>query len=66
MRNERRTVEIKMTVVGDGALAVVDIDTLWEDRSSGERMHWLGRTGKTYVMVGGNWKMIAQSGVLLY
>jgi hypothetical protein len=66
IRNDRRVVEIKVTAEGDGALAIVDIDTLWKNRSTGEEMHWLGRTGKTYTRVGGEWKMISQSGVLLY
>ena len=66
IRNDRRIVSIKVTDEGDGGLAVVDIDTLWEDRATGERMHWLGRTGKIYARVGGEWKMVAQTGVLLY
>jgi ketosteroid isomerase-like protein len=66
VHNQRKTVEIKITAEGDGALAVVDVDTLWESRTTGERMHWNGRTGKTYTKVDGGWKMIAQSGVLIY
>ncbi len=27
-------------------------------------MRWLGRTAKTYTRVGGEWKMIAQTGPL--
>jgi ketosteroid isomerase-like protein len=66
VRNDRKTVKITVTDGEDGALAVVDIDTLWRNRTSGEQMHWLGRTGKTYVKVDGIWNMIAQSGVLIY
>jgi hypothetical protein len=66
VRNDRSVVEVKVTAEGDGALAVVDIDTLWKNRATGVEMHCLGRTGKTYTRVGGEWKMISQSGVLLY
>ena len=32
----------------DGALAVVDIDTLWRNKATGVEMHWFGRTGKMF------------------
>jgi hypothetical protein len=51
---------------GDGALAIVDIDTLWRDDSTGADDHWLGRTCKLYALVGGEWKMTAQTGALRY
>lgn len=66
VRNDRRIEKITVTEQCDGALAVVDIDTLWRSRSGSGDMHWLGRTGKTYVRTGGGWKMVSQSGVLLY
>jgi len=65
VRNERKIVDIKISKEGDGAFAVVDVNTLWEDQS-GKRMHWLGRAGKTYVKVNDEWKLIAHSGLLLY
>jgi hypothetical protein len=65
-RNDRRVVRIEVTPEGDGALAVVDIDTRWKHRVTGEIMSWTGRTAKTYVLAGDGWKMVAQSGVLLY
>jgi ketosteroid isomerase-like protein len=61
--------EIKKIVVSrekDGAFAVVDIDTLWVNRETGERNHWKGRTCKVYSKVGDEWKMIMQTGVLEY
>lgn len=65
IHNVRKTRKIVVTEQGDGAFAVVDIDTLWRS-DSGEAMHWLGRTCKTYVKTTEGWKMIAQTGVLDY
>lgn len=62
VRNKRETKKVQLTEEGDGAFAVVDIDTLWRSKS-GEESHWWGRTGKTYVRTPGGWKMIAQVGV---
>lgn len=68
--NRRETRRVFVTAEGDGAFAVVDIDTLWRGvRSNGnstDEMHWLGRTCKTYVRTADGWKMIAQVGVLDY
>ncbi|HVS83807.1 MAG TPA: hypothetical protein VHE60_18890 [Pyrinomonadaceae bacterium] len=50
---------------GDGAFAVVDIDTLWIDRD-GKENHWKGRTCKVYTKIGNEWKLIMQTGVLDY
>jgi ketosteroid isomerase-like protein len=65
LKNDRKIVEIKVSPEGDGAFAVVDVDTLWEDQE-GKQHHWLGRAGKTYVKTGGEWKLIAHFGLLLY
>jgi ketosteroid isomerase-like protein len=65
IHNKRTTRKISVTKQGDGAFAVVDIDTLWLS-SSGEKSHWLGRTCKTYVKTSQGWKMTAQVGVLDY
>lgn len=65
VRNERKTQKINMTKQGDGAFAIVDVDTLWQNKNN-ESSHWLGRTCKTYVKINGEWKMINQVGVLDY
>jgi ketosteroid isomerase-like protein len=49
----------------DGAFAVVDIDTLWRDQA-GRDFHWLGRAGKGYTKVDGEWKLIMHTGLLQY
>jgi ketosteroid isomerase-like protein len=61
-----RTIEkIEFSKEGDGAFAVVDIDTLWHDRKGNDN-HWIGRTCKIYSKVREEWKMTAQFGVLNY
>jgi ketosteroid isomerase-like protein len=60
--------EIKKIVIsreGDGAFAVVDIDTLWVNREGSED-HWKGRVCKVYSKMGDEWKMTMQTGVLDY
>jgi hypothetical protein len=46
IHNRRETVRIEVSTQGDGALAVVDMDTLWQENGTGVEDHWLGRTGK--------------------
>jgi ketosteroid isomerase-like protein len=58
-------VRIVVSEQGDGAFAVVDVDTLWRDRH-GNDFHWNGRTCKGYTQVGGEWKLIMHTGVLDY
>ncbi len=65
IHNRRTTKRIKVSEEGDGAFAVVDIDTLWRGRD-GTDNHWIGRTCKIYTLMGEQWKMIAQTGVLQY
>ena len=65
VHNHRVTQKIAVSAQGDGAFAVVDVDTLWR-RSSGEEFHWLGRACKIYTLVPEGWKMIAQTGLLEY
>lgn len=65
IKNVRQTKKIFVTKQGDGAFAVVDVDTLWRS-SDGEESHWLGRTCKTYSKTSDGWKMISQVGVLDY
>ena len=63
--NQRIIVRILVSAEEDGGFAVVDIDTLWRN-SSGQDFHWIGRAGKAYTLVRGEWKMIFQTGLLDY
>jgi ketosteroid isomerase-like protein len=65
VRNVRETRKVEVSEQGDGALAVVDIDTLWRDLE-GEEMRWKGRVCKVYSKVGQEWKMTMHTGVLVY
>jgi ketosteroid isomerase-like protein len=66
VHNRRRTLKITLTEQGDGAYAVVDVDTLWRHRQSGEEFHWSGRACKVYTKVGAEWKLISHTGLLNY
>ena len=67
VHNHRRTVKIEVTSEGDGAFAVVDIDTLWRHMTTGQESHWRGRVCKVYTrMPNGEWKLIAHTGALEY
>ncbi len=63
--NHREIKKIEISKEGDGAFAVVDIDTLWIDASGAEN-RWLGRVCKVYSLVGDEWKMTMHTGVLDY
>ena len=63
--NHRTIVSIAVSEEEDGAFAVVDVDTLWRDRS-GRDFHWKGRACKGYSRVGGAWKLIFHTGLLDY
>ena len=65
VHNEREIKKIEISKEGDGAFAVVNIDTLWID-SNGNKNHWKGRVFKIYSKVQNEWKMIMQTGVLEY
>jgi len=65
VHNEREIKKIEISKEGDGAFAVVNIDTLWID-SNGNKNHWKGRVCKIYSKVQNEWKMIMQTGVLEY
>lgn len=65
IHNRRITKRIVVSDEGDGAFAVVDIDTLWRSHEGADN-HWIGRTCKVYTLMGEEWKMIAQTGVLEY
>lgn len=65
VHNRRSIVRIVVTPEADGAFAVVDVDTLWRDRS-GREQHWKGRACKVYSLVNGDWKMTMHTGLLEY
>jgi ketosteroid isomerase-like protein len=65
VHNHRTLRKIEISNEGDGAFAVVDIDTLWRDRHGNDN-HWKGRVCKVYSKVGEDWKMIMHTGVLEY
>jgi len=65
VHNRREIRRIAVTPEGDGAFAVVDVDTLWRDRA-GTDLHWLGRACKVYTRLAGEWKMIGHTGLLRY
>jgi ketosteroid isomerase-like protein len=64
--NTRRTVRIAVSEEGDGAFAVVDVDTLWRNRADGRLFHWKGRACKGYSRVGDRWLLIFHTGLLEY
>lgn len=63
--NRRQLVKVVVSDEGDGAFAVVDIDTLWVD-AEGREDRWRGRVCKVYSKVGDEWKMTMHTGVLNY
>ena len=67
VHNRRNVEKIEVSAEGDGAFAVVDIDTLWRERATGdESNHWLGRTCKVYALMPDGWKMTMETGALQY
>ncbi|MGO9482215.1 MAG: nuclear transport factor 2 family protein [Candidatus Kryptoniota bacterium] len=66
IHNRRITVKITVTDEHDGAIAVVDVDTLWRNCKAGEDLHWKGRACKVYTKVGAEWKLISHFGLLTY
>ena len=65
IHNRREIKRIEVSDQGDGAFAVVDIDTLWRD-AKGNQSHWNGRVCKVYTKIGNDWKLIMHTGVLQY
>jgi hypothetical protein len=65
IHNDRKTQKITISQECDAAFAEVDIVTLWKSKA-GEKSHWLGRTGKSYVKTADVWKMINQVGVFIF
>jgi len=66
VHNRRTTVRVDVSEQGDGAFAVVDVDTLWRQRITGARFHWEGRACKGYTNVKGRWLLIFHTGLLDY
>ncbi|HOW87092.1 MAG TPA: hypothetical protein PKV84_00365 [Candidatus Omnitrophota bacterium] len=67
IHNRRNTIKIEISQEGDGAYAVVDIDTLWQHKKTGKDLHWKGRVCKIYTkMPTREWKLIAHTGSLHY
>jgi len=65
VHNRRQLRKIEISEQGDGAFAVVDVDTLWRGRD-GKDFHWKGRACKVYSKVGDEWKMTMHTGLLEY
>ena len=67
IHNNRVFKKIVISNEGDGAFAVVDVDTLWRNRTNGRDFHWYGCACKIYTKVkNGQWKMIGHIGLLKY
>jgi ketosteroid isomerase-like protein len=66
VHNHRHTVKIVVSAQGDGAFAVVDVDTLWRHKETGENFLWKGRACKGYTRVDNEWKLIYHTGLLDY
>jgi ketosteroid isomerase-like protein len=65
VHNRREIKRIEISAEADGAFAVVDVDTLWRSKDGSEQ-RWQGRACKIYTRCSGEWKMIAQTGLLDY
>jgi ketosteroid isomerase-like protein len=65
IHNRRKIQKIEISEHGDGAFAVVDVDTLWRD-ADGQDFLWKGRACKVYSRIGGEWKMTMHTGLLEY
>jgi ketosteroid isomerase-like protein len=66
VHNIRKTLRVAISDEGDGAFAVVDVDTLWRNRTTQQFLHWKGRACKVYTKVKGRWQFIFQTGLLNY
>jgi len=66
VHNNRKTVRVAVSAQGDGAFAVVDVDTLWRNRKSGALFPWKGRACKGYTKLPSGWKLIFHTGLLDY
>ena len=66
VHNNRKIQKTVVSAQEDAAFAVVDIDTLWRDKKTGEEQLWQGRTCKVYSRIDDEWKMTMHTGVLVY
>lgn len=67
VHNRREIRRIEVSAEHDGGFAVVDVDTLWRNRTDGSEQHWKGRACKFYTrLADGEWRMIAHTGLLNY
>ncbi|MEE9573581.1 MAG: DUF4440 domain-containing protein [Candidatus Neomarinimicrobiota bacterium] len=66
IHNNRKIIKIEISKEGDGAFAVVDVDTLWRNKSTGNDFHWKGRACKVYTKMADEWKLIMHTGLLNY
>jgi ketosteroid isomerase-like protein len=70
IHNIRNIQKIVVSEEGDGAFAVVDVDTLWRNINTNMNYHWKGRACKIYTKVkeerGYVWKLISHTGLLNY
>jgi ketosteroid isomerase-like protein len=66
IHNNRSILRVAVSEERDGAFAVVDVDTLWRNNSSGAQFHWNGRACKGYTRLGDEWKLIFHTGLLHY
>jgi hypothetical protein len=67
IHNHRRTVKIEVAPTEDAAFAVVDIDTLWRNKETGNDFHWKGRVCKIFSKLrNGDWKFYWQTSALNY
>ena len=66
IHNKRRTIKITVSKEEDGAIAIVDVDTLWKNTATGKTMRWNGRSCKGYTKVGHRWFLIFHTGLLDY
>ena len=66
IHNNRKIVKIEISKEGDGAFAVVDVDSLWRNKSTNKEFHWNGRACKVYSKVSDEWKLIMHTGLLEY
>jgi ketosteroid isomerase-like protein len=67
VHNRRQIRRIEISEQGDGAFAVVDVDTLWRERGNpANLMNWKGRACKVYSKTQDEWKMTMHTGLLEY
>ena len=66
IHNNRDIIKMSISKEGDGAFAIVDVDTFWRRNSDGEEFHWKGRACKVYTKVSIDWKLIMHTGLLDY